>query len=193
MRLHMFDLEIQINGIGLYHIVYKGKAAPDMRRLAMLARCVQAARSWFDVFLSIELATYALCCFSAWVQLTHAFTTVYRLSLLDEPGWDGSLVRDAIDLMQVMEEVCLRFSGVSTASGLILDQPDSIDPFTKVAKSVRAIRAAWEPMLHPQAGNITTLGSGEFGGVTLDNFNVELLDGMNGWMSDMVLSWDRIS
>jgi len=161
-------------------------------------QCAQVARSWVDIYLSFPPAVYAALTFPTWSQLSHIFTTVYRLYMFDEPGWSASVVREIIDIMQVMEELSTRFDRVAEEAGLINDRTDSSGLFSHVIKSIRTIRAAWEPKLQqPQTGS----GGGGSGGAdvsenmdfdmtSLDGFSAEFLDGMNGWMSDMIFSWE---
>ncbi|KAK1750386.1 C6 transcription factor [Echria macrotheca] len=193
--LHFLEIELQIHEIGLYTVPPRGKTthAPDSQRLAMLARCVQAARSWFDCFFSLPPASYAHYSFSLWVQLCHAITSVYRLSLLEEPGWDTSLVRDSLDLMQLMDMLVERLKRTAEEAGLEVDRANA---FTNVINSIRTIRNAWEPMLRRQTADVVVQGEAAapaFQVPPMDSFSAEFLDGVNGWMSDMMFSWDGIS
>lgn len=153
-------------------------------------QCTQAARSWLDIYLAFPPAVYASLSFPTWSQLSHIFTTVYRLYMFEEPGWSASVVRETIDILQVMEDLSGRFDRVAEEAGLINDRADSSGLFAHVIKSMRTIRAAWEPKLQPQTRGAEVPENMDFDITSLDGLSAEFLDGMNGWMSDMMFSWE---
>jgi len=188
IRLHVLSTELDISEVGLYHFQPKRTIIPDTHRLSMLAKSLQAARSWLDVFFSMEPSTSASASFFIWCQMSHVITSLYRLSVIDEPDWDRVLVRDTVDLMDVMDRLIQRFARVSADASLISDRPDGQDPYAAVIKSIRTIKVAWEATVRQAGSMVPQVGDIE----DLDSFSNEFLEGMNGWMSDMFVSWEPI-
>jgi hypothetical protein len=176
--------------VGLYHFHANKTIIPDAHRLSMLARCLQTIRAWLDVYFNMPPATSASASFFIWCQMSHVTTSLYRLSVIEEPDWDKDLVRATVDLMEVMDKLIQRFSHVSAEAGLICDRPDGLDPYAMVVLSVRTIKSAWEMTVRPEGVGVGVLlpdGLGE-----LDSFSTEFLEGINEWMSDMFVSWDSM-
>ncbi|KAK0650047.1 hypothetical protein B0T16DRAFT_139420 [Cercophora newfieldiana] len=188
IRLHVLSAELEVSEVGLYHCHTRRTVTPDTLRLNMLAKCLQTLRSWLDVFFGMETSSLASASFFIWCQMSHVITSLYRLTVIEEPDWDMALVRDTVDVMEVMDKLIERFSHVSAEAGLICDRPDGLDPYGPTLRSVRTIKSAWEATLRSNGGDVDLPSLLDVEG--LDHFSTEFLEGMNGWMSDMFVSWD---
>lgn len=170
--------------------------ALDMERIAMLSRCVQAARAWFDVFFGLEPATYVMFGFAMWAQLTHLVISLYRLTLLNEPWWDKDMVRGTIDLSQVLDEILVRAGGRSQSAGSE-EVGDSSEAMFYLVKSVKTIKAAWGPLLAPKptekaAASAEGFDMGESDGIratTPEPVPGLIIDDMDGWMDMFTMAW----
>lgn len=169
-------------------------AAPDMERIAMLSRCVQAARAWFDVFFGLEPTTYAMFGFAMWAQLTHLVISIYRLTLLNEPWWDKDMVRRTIDLGQVLDEMLDR-AGVRSHSAGFEEARDNSEAMFYLVKSIKTIKAAWGPLLAPKPTEKATASTEGFDGgsngtrATTPELVPGLMDDMDGWMDMLTMAW----
>ncbi|KAK1828938.1 hypothetical protein QBC39DRAFT_358046 [Podospora conica] len=188
LRLHTISIELEINDVSLSQMPSDASsAAPDMERLAMLSKCVQCTRAWFDIFFGLDPATYAMFGFSIWAQLSHLIVSLYRLTLLNEPWWDRDMVRRTIDLNQVLDEMLDRMTQVSKEGG------DSKEIMFYPVKSIRAIKAAWAPLLAPKpTGEATTsTESADLGGsdVPMSEPMPGLMEDFDGWMDMFTMAW----
>ncbi|GAB1311438.1 hypothetical protein MFIFM68171_01648 [Madurella fahalii] len=191
VQLNLLDTELGIYSIGLSQAPSESLGS-DGWRLAMLSGCLGTARSWVDIFLRIEPAHYVFFSFFIWSQLSHVLTCLYRLTVLEEPGWDRAVVREAIDLAQLIDEIASRFNRVPAEAGLINDLLDGTDIMRNAAISIRSIRAAWEPKIAPERAGTAA--------PTTENIDASMMDPswspgfLNnlGWMSDMFMSWEPI-
>lgn len=158
----------------------------------MLSGCVRTARSWIDIFLRIEPAEYVSFGFFIWSQLSNVLTCLYRLTVLEVPGWDRAAVREAVDLVHLIDEIALRFSRVPAEAGLIDDLPGGTNIMTSAVRSIRFIQATWEPKIAPERVGAAA--------PMLENFDASMTDpGWSpgflsnlGWMSDMFMYWEPI-
>jgi hypothetical protein len=154
----------------------------------MLSRHVQAARAWFDIFFGLEPATYTMFGFSIWAQLSHLVVSIYRLTLLNEPWWDKDMVTRTIDLSQVLDEMLNRVGSRSQPAGSEEDADNRVAMFYLV-KSIRAIKAAWGPLLAPKpTGKATTstesfdVGGSDGTRETTPELVPGLMEDLDGWM-----------
>lgn len=159
----------------------------------MLSGCVRTARAWVDIFLRIEPAQFILFGFFTWSQLAHVLTCLYRLTLLDEPGWDRAVVRETVDLAQFMDEIIARFNRVPAEAGLVSDPLDGANIMRDAARSIRSIQAAWEPKISPERVGAAASATEGFGTDMMDpSWSPGFLTSL-GWMSDMFMSWEPIA
>jgi hypothetical protein len=75
---------------------------PNMRRIEQLSKCLQATKSTFDVFLSGDFKQLNM---SSVLSFSHASQVLYKLTVLDYPGWDRNLVRETADLIDYFERI----------------------------------------------------------------------------------------
>ena len=196
LRLHTINTELEIHEIGLYQMQPKDTSTPDPERVAMLSTCVQAARTWFDAFFRIDPEAYALFGFAIWAQLSHLVLSVYRLTLLNEPWWDRGLVTRTIDLNQVLDQMLNRMTSASQAAALDGSPHDREIAFYPI-KSIKAIKAAWGPLLAPKPTGEATADTERFNLDGLDGTNVmadlgaglPVEDGLESWMDMFTMAW----
>jgi hypothetical protein len=175
--MELYNTELSIHEIGL-------SQAPDIfsgqynRQLECLCACLNATKSWVDVFLSILPAQYVGFSASIYLNLIHCFVGIYRLSTFEHPEWDRGLVRENLDVSLFLEKAEGNFSQVKEAAGLDLDGSEDIDTFNIMASKTRVIKMWWE------ATNPSTMGSlGIASGDEMGEFPMECLD--DNWLRDV--------
>jgi hypothetical protein len=126
--------------------------------------------------------------FSIWAQLSHLVVSIYRLTLLNEPWWDKDMVTRTIDLSQVLDEMLNRVGSRSQPAGSEEDADNRVAMFYLV-KSIRAIKAAWGPLLAPKpTGKATTstesfdVGGSDGTRETTPELVPGLMEDLDGWM-----------
>jgi hypothetical protein len=112
----------------------------DSKRLDHLYACLVAVKEFLDVFVAMEPAIYA--CFSTThlCQTAHTLATLFRLSVLDCPGWDLVAVRKMVDIVAIADKVSQRARQAIEAA--------SNDSFIAMATALGKMRAVWAARVH---------------------------------------------
>jgi hypothetical protein len=176
--MELYDAELRIHEIGL-------SQAPDIfsgqynRRLECLCACLNAAKSWVEVFLSIPPAQYVGFSTSTYVNLMRCVVCIYRLATFEHPEWDRGLVQENLDVSLFMETMERNFSQVKEAAGLDLNGSEDMDTFSMVAARTRGIKMWWDATTAPSMGSLDVASGAEIG-----DFPMEFLD--DEWLRDVL-------
>ncbi|KAL4862495.1 hypothetical protein BDV12DRAFT_190377 [Aspergillus spectabilis] len=119
----------------------------NFQQLEYLYACLDASKSWFDLFLTIPPLEYIGFPFSIFAQMVHNLVMLYQLSTLNDPGWDTATVRRDVDVLSILSTVIENMSRVAGLARLE-GEPDS-DVFSRVAKIYRTVQVGWEVKLAP--------------------------------------------
>ncbi|KAE8146579.1 hypothetical protein BDV25DRAFT_162216 [Aspergillus avenaceus] len=159
----------------------------NFQMLEWLYACLDATKSWFDVFLSIPPVEYIGFPFSVFSQMVHNLVVLYQLSTFEDPAWDTAAVRRTADILAILDSVIYNMSQVAVLAGMD-GEPDT-DVFSRVAKMYRSVRMGWEaklgtePFLPPGADPAQALPE-PLEAMPLDFPQVS----DNDWLSDMLNS-----
>jgi hypothetical protein len=52
--------------------------------------------------------------FIVWSQMAHCIMSLHRLTTLTEPGWDGSMIRQRLDIIDICDQILAEMTIVST-------------------------------------------------------------------------------
>jgi hypothetical protein len=115
LLMEIYDTEMRIHEIALSQApdIFSGQ---ENRRLECLYACLNAAKSWVDVFLSIPPVQYVGFSASTYVNLIHCFVSIYRLLTFEHPEWDVGVVRQNLDVSSFAEQTERNFSQVKLDS-----------------------------------------------------------------------------
>ncbi|KAH7313720.1 hypothetical protein B0I35DRAFT_435725 [Stachybotrys elegans] len=113
----------------------------DTTRLEALGTCLKAAKQCIETFLSLDATELIGVSSPAMMHLSHSLQTIYRLSLLEEPGWDRVATRKAADVLFYLERVADKFDQVAH-----LDGRNSM--FFKLVDTLKATSAIWSATLN---------------------------------------------
>lgn len=184
----------------------------DVGKLDAYYSSLQASKASLENFLSFSTPEFMCLTFSLTLHFGRSAQTLYRLMVVDDPEWDRSIVKNSIDLMQVMERTANRFMQVPHVCGIeTSDDPENMDYYTKAGNALRATIPAWTATLEqmgcgsgagPTAGGAaTSAGAGAAnaaaaaaadqvppGSVIPEFTSMEWLD--DPWLTDMFRSWE---
>jgi hypothetical protein len=98
-------------------------------RLDGMWRCMEAAKSFTDIYLELPVEDYLVVPFGIFAQFAYVFTVITRACSIEMDGWDVVALREFIDFSTLMEEASQRYDAVSQAhvDGMVL----SNDAFAK--------------------------------------------------------------
>ncbi|MCJ1378824.1 hypothetical protein MMC17_001923 [Xylographa soralifera] len=170
LLLELYNTELCIHEIGFSH-------APDLftgqsnQRFECLFACLQALKSWINVFLSIPPAQYVGFSASIYAQLTRGLIDVWRLSTCEYPEWDRGLVRENLDVSMILGQIEKNFAQVKEAAGLDVGCLQGSDFFSIMASKTRSIRVSWDAITAPSTDLFDISSLDELGG-----FSTEFLD-----------------
>ncbi|KAI1863722.1 uncharacterized protein JN550_009422 [Neoarthrinium moseri] len=160
----------------------------DYRRREYLQMCLESAKAFMDVFLQIEPAEY--CGIPLWlmIQFAHCAQAIYRLSLLDDPGWDRSAVRQFVDVLEILERAAVRMTAAHEACGYSINGSDK-GVFTRSAAALRATIPQWSAALE-QVGAIAARPTARTNpDLPVDPMLIDFTD--DTWLTDVFSSWDE--
>lgn len=136
-----------------------------------LYTCVGCIKAWFDIF--FEKMAASMLEFSTLVfnQLSGCIFALFRLTLLNDPGFDPHYVRKTADFWLIMDQV---IDGIQKAKDTTVDWPSDQDTFLKMIRGLHAIKnLAASKLLETDSGQSTAItdqshvqGNGE----TMDTF-----------------------
>jgi len=181
MELHSTELSIHEIGLSQSSVHFFGHHS---MRVDCLWACVQAVKSWMNVFLSLSPAKYLGFSPLTYLSMAHCFTGMYRLSVFEHPDWDRGLVRHHFDMVLFTDIVEQTFLKVKTATGLDIGGSKDLDTFTIMASKIARVRVAWDPV---RVAAPTAEGSAI--GDSLYDFPLEYSD--EDWMRDLIGPWSQ--
>ncbi|KAK3903975.1 transcriptional regulator WAR1 [Staphylotrichum tortipilum] len=122
-------------------------AMSDMQRYEAMEACLGAVSDWFDRHFSIPSYVYIGMTFSYWWGMAHCLLTLYRLSILDDPGWDRRAVRNRIDLLAILDRLKAGFDEVAVQRRRDAGPTVEEDSFYKFSKMATSMKHSWAPEL----------------------------------------------
>ncbi|KAI0533041.1 hypothetical protein GGR58DRAFT_138001 [Xylaria digitata] len=93
----------------------------DLARVERSFATLQTSRAFFDHFLTFELADFIGFSFPVLLNFFRSAQVLYRLRVMDEPGWDRSAVTDSVDLLGTMEIITNRFDQLPPLYGFLTE------------------------------------------------------------------------
>ena len=170
LLLELYNTDMCVHEIGF-------SLAPNLftghphQRFECLFACLQAVKSWIDVFLSIPPAQYVGFSVCMYAKLSRGLIDAWRLSTYDYPEWDRTLVRETLDVSLTLEQIENGFAQVKAAVGLDRGSSHDTDFFSLMASRTRAIKVSWDAMITPLMESFDIPPLDEFG-----DFSTEFLD-----------------
>ena len=152
--------------------------SPGFQRLDSLYACLNATKSWFDLFLGLPAASYVGFSIPIFTQMAHCIIALFRLLTLDDPVWDRGLARDTTNLSLILGKVVEKLSQVKLAANLDHGVSEDKDTFSWTARTIRATKTWWEAKLSAESADNVALDE------TLGGTNLEFSDDM--WLKDII-------
>lgn len=119
-------------------------SSPELHRLESLCTCLHAAKSWFDVWITIPGEDYLGMPFTMYFQFSRALVTLYKLSTLDDPAWDKTMVRNTANILEILDRLTY---GMKTCADSLNVENEEWNIFEKGMKMTQSIKQGWEPKL----------------------------------------------
>jgi hypothetical protein len=119
-------------------------SSPELHRLESLCTCLHAAKSWFDVWITIPGGDYLGMPFTMYFQFSRALVTLYKLSTLEDPAWDKTMVRNTANILEILDRIAY---GMKTCAESLNVNDEEWNIFEKGMRMTQSIKQGWEPKL----------------------------------------------
>ncbi|KAJ4404701.1 hypothetical protein N0V82_010444 [Gnomoniopsis sp. IMI 355080] len=93
--------------------------ASQFRRIQELQSVLDSVERWLSLFLDMPLVYWTGVSMDTFTQLTHNLVVLFRLTILDEPGWDRDEVRKHADVFDILDRACDHVDRVPGELGLL--------------------------------------------------------------------------
>ena len=93
----------------------------DISRVEANYAAWQASREFFEHFLTFETSDFMGFSFPVLLNFYRAAGLLHRLRMTDEPGWDGCVVTDSVDLVSALDMLADRYSQLLSMHGLLTE------------------------------------------------------------------------
>ncbi|MCJ1466617.1 hypothetical protein MMC07_005237 [Pseudocyphellaria aurata] len=137
--LHYHNAEIHLYEHGIPNASSTMYGTHSSNRVDMLYACLVACQSFFDIFLALPSDVFFSLSISTFAHMTLALATVFKLSLLDAPGWDLAHVRQRFDVALLPDKLIARFQEASRTIDP-RQQINGTDAFSRCAQRFRQIK-----------------------------------------------------
>lgn len=84
------------------------EGATDLWRVEALQSCLQSAKGCLDNLFTIRPKSYWYLPFPIIMSFTHCVSTLYRLSVVEDPAWDRAAARSQADVLQYLTQFAER-------------------------------------------------------------------------------------
>jgi hypothetical protein len=117
---------------------------PGFQRLESLYACLQATKSWFDLFFSLSPTLYPSLPIQVLAQMSHAIVTSYRIATFEHPDWDLEMARQTVNPSIILNQIVENFSQVKDLASLDCGGNSIGDTFSEVSKRITSVKAWWD-------------------------------------------------
>ncbi|KAK9235751.1 Zn(II)2Cys6 transcription factor [Lipomyces kononenkoae] len=178
---HFYSTSLAIHQIALTDMPITANST-DWQQLDSLCACLNSAKSWFDVFLSIPPKACVDFPFSIVSQLMHCLVTLYRLSILEDPAWDTAKARNRVDALSILDQIINNITQTIAQIGLRSDG----EVLSRAHKMLISMKAKWEARLGSNHMEPTVLNTGE---PLINSFPLDFADD-DDWMRILLSTWN---
>ncbi|KAK7954855.1 Zn(II)2Cys6 transcription factor [Apiospora saccharicola] len=182
----------------------------EYRRIEYLHACLQATKEYLDKFSILDAESIPVCCSSVLFHFACTMKVLYRLLLLDDPGWDRVSARKEVDIIYYLEQAVGKFEEAHQVAGIDNDDSEG-DLFKRGGAALRLTIPTWRAALDQISGEAgsgangmapgggvggqlgggagVASGGGPSGGPhPVDAMLMESME--DHWLSEMFLTWE---
>lgn len=122
---------------------------PDLQRLAGLDSLLTAIERFFAAFHATPNSEWIGTPFGTFTHYGHCTILLFKLTTLEEPGWDTNDVKKRADLLEILERLAARLDTIPEEIGLV-NTPENEEPglFFKGPRLIRGMRASFAAELN---------------------------------------------
>ena len=141
-------LELHTTEICIHEVGFSQAPEPFLgqlnQRFERLWACLQATKSWIEVFLTIPPAQYVGFPACMYTKMARCLIGLWRLSTCEHSEWDRGLVRETLDVSQVLAQTQTSFAQVKQAARLDRGGSADQDFFSIMSTRLLSVKASWD-------------------------------------------------
>ncbi|OTA65139.1 hypothetical protein K449DRAFT_392224 [Hypoxylon sp. EC38] len=149
----------------------------DFQRLQDLESVLSIVERWLAAYSEMPLGDWVGISVDIFTQFMQYFVVLFKLSILDEPGWDLQEVRRRADIFEILDRACENIDRVPVITGMVDAEGPRSGRFFKMNCILRHVKALFlaemPPDLQPGAAFPTPNSGPDANNM---NGNVELMD-----------------
>lgn len=163
------------------------------QRIKDLDAVLTTVENWLQVFSGLPLVDAVGIHVDNFTQFLHCIVVLFKLTVLEAPGWNVEEVRRRADVFEILDSTCQQIEDVASATGMIDADGERRGLFFKAKHLWRAIKTllvAEMPdhllpakMKAPPEGGRDNSTSTITGDIPVDDFLLSLAD--EPWLSDI--------
>ncbi|KAI1251471.1 hypothetical protein MGN70_006039 [Eutypa lata] len=196
-QLYSHDTELTIQESMLRRPRAQDRASglSSIQRIRDLDTVLACVERWQAVSIEMAPGDWIGISVDGFTQFTHCLVVLFKLTMLEEPGWDVDEVRKRADVFGILDHTCEVVHRVPAAVGMVDADGPRNGLFFKVTYFLRAIKALFLSELPPtiqvdsSRGNSSDPADPMADVAISDDFILNLAD--EPWFSDIMGStWD---
>lgn len=141
--MHYLNAEISLYESAIPKPFSTDYGACSLQQLDMLHGCLIACQQFFEAFFSMSQEYLVTLSFVNFGRLSFGIVTLFKLSLLDAPGWDLENVRQTVDMGVVLDRIIFAFEHAMNGAATRDEIDSSHNCFSKGARRLRRVREWW--------------------------------------------------
>ncbi|KAH8194399.1 hypothetical protein TruAng_011432 [Truncatella angustata] len=189
VQLYIYNSELSIREYVLRKPINK-MATADMQRLKDLDSCLTAVEGWLCAFTELPLVDAIGTHVDNFTQFLHSIVVLFKLSTLEEAGWDLEEVRSRADIFGILDSTSRQIEGIVDVNGMVdADGPRS-GLFFKAKYLWRAIKALLQAEMPAHLSKSADADNGDAPAtlveeIPMDDFMMNLA--YEPWLSDIFI------
>ncbi|KAK3332377.1 hypothetical protein B0T19DRAFT_415483 [Cercophora scortea] len=122
----------------------------QFRRIQDLDAIMRSVESWLTVMESMPMLDWPGVNVDVFAQFTHSLVVLFKLTTIDEPGWDTAEVRRRADVFTILDRLCDIIERIPATLGTVEAEGTSrMGLFAKTPHVLRAIKALFAAEMPP--------------------------------------------
>ena len=187
LLLTLYDTELIIHEVGLskFAVISSG---PNFQKLESLHACLISIKNWFELFLSISPALYIGFAQKTFTQLAHCTIAMYRLTVLEDPEWDRTVVQQTFNFPLTLGHLVEKFAVVKLAAKLDCDTAEDNDIYSGFSRRIATLKVLLESRAAAESANANLVMNGtdepmlDAAGNPIPNLNFQ----DEAWLNDLL-------
>ncbi|KAJ5183452.1 hypothetical protein N7492_001068 [Penicillium capsulatum] len=145
VRMYLATAELTIHEVAMQ--TPSVPHSPELNRLESLRACLQATKTWLDIWLSFHPTEYVGVPFTIFYQFSRALVSLFKLSTLEDPAWDKGMVRNTANVLEFIDQCIYKMKNCADTANI--NAPNDIDwnTWEKGVRMCQSIKQGWEPRL----------------------------------------------